>query len=424
MSKIAPLIKQAFGTSNAHEAASFLASAINRMKSWEKSQISKEVEAALAGVNFSRTAEAPNATAGKTKTVYKDTAETLRRLTEYQQKAEALQRELDSLKAKQADPLEIARLKSRIEALTKAQAATERAHLEELAMARTRAQGANGDLEQKNKDLTATNSELERDAAQLRQQVIERNGRIDRLKKALAAAAEGSDTSASEREELERRLTATLFDLAEAKRDLSNVNAELMKARGLAEMAIAHSEEAAGLVEELTAKGNALQLRMNQQETRHSDEIREEQIKRRAAGRRADDAERLTTQTRAKLKIEEYNGEQLGREKRALTARVEELTEAVKKHEEDARHNYYECESLSAKLHLAQKELAELRHKSKHLFGTFHRASAYTALTLGGLCVAIGSMSEGISGAENSLSAAAVIVLISYGVTRYLVKDM
>lgn len=71
MSKIAPLIKQAFGTSNANEAASFLASAINRMKGWEKSQITIEVETAL-----NRTAEQPKAEPKtKTKTIYKDTPE-------------------------------------------------------------------------------------------------------------------------------------------------------------------------------------------------------------------------------------------------------------------------------------------------------------------------------------------------------------
>ena len=459
MSKIAPYIKQAFGTSNAHEAASFLASAINRMKGWEKSQITKEVEAALNGVNFSRTAEAPKAAAPKTKTVYKDTAETLRRLAEYQQKTEALQRELDALKANQADPKEIARLKSRIEALTKAQAATERAHLEELAMARTRVQGATGELEQENKELTAANreliearaailsekNELFREQLKLKQQIGERNDRITRLQKALAAMTNGEDSKAEEREELERRLTATLFDLAEAKRDLAYAQKKLteeaetidMLATGrakawhelkatqtLAEEAIATADEASRLVEQLTAKGEELELQLNRQRATHKEELEEANRKRIAAGRRADDAERLTTQTKAKLKFEEYNGEQLAREKRALTSRVEELTDAVKKHEEDARHNYYQCESLSASLHLAQKELETLRHKSKHLFGIFHKASSFIAIAAGGLCVSIGAASEGIAGAADSVSAAAVIMLISYSVTRYLVKDM
>lgn len=406
MSKIAPLIKQAFGTSNAHEAASFLASAINRMKGWEKSQISKEVEAALAGVNFGRTAEAPNAAAGKTKTIYKDTPETERRLASFIRQVADLQREVDALKANRADPAEIKRLNARIESLTKEAAASERQHLEELAIVRAATQ----------KDSAET--------VQLRQQVKERDGRITRLKQALAVAAEGGDASAAEREQIERRLTATLFDLAEAKRDLSTTQAELTKARGLAEMAIEHTEEAAELVEKLTAKGKELELQLNRQRATHKDELEEANRKRIAAGRRADDAERLTTQTKAKLKIEEYNGDQLGREKRALNARVEELTAAVKKHEEDAQHNYYQCESLSASLHLAQKELAELRHAKKYLFGTFHRASAYVSLTLGGLCVAIGAMNEGVNGAADSISAAALIVLMSYGVTRYLVKDM
>lgn len=431
MSKIASLIKQAFGTSNPHEAASFLASAINRMKGWEKSQISTEVEAALAGINFSRTADEPKATTPKTKTVYKDTAETLRSLAEYKRLTEVLQRELAGLRATHAEPKEIIRLKSRIEALTKAQEAIQRAHLEELAMARICAQGASGDLELQNENLTAAIGDLKRDAVQLRQQITERNGRIDRLKKALAASAEGSDMSAVECEELERRLTATLFDLAEAKRDLSNSHAELTKARDAIavkdralDLIARRDSDAADVIEELTAKNNALQLRMNQQETSHSDEIREEQIKRRAAGRRADDAERQTTQTKAKLKFEECNGERLTRERNELKTKLELAISDVSMHEDNARHNYYECESLTAKLHLAQKELEELRHKSTHLFGIFHKASAFIGMMAAGLCVAIGTWSDGITGATDSVQAAVVVAVISYGVTHYLVKDM
>lgn len=48
------LIKKAFGTENVNEAASFLASACNRMKHLSKAEILREAELALTGVNLQR----------------------------------------------------------------------------------------------------------------------------------------------------------------------------------------------------------------------------------------------------------------------------------------------------------------------------------------------------------------------------------
>ena len=95
MSMIQSLIKQAFGTSNANEAASFLASACNRMKSMSKPQITHEVETALKGVNFSRGGEQASA---KPKTVYKDTKATLKKLADLENLIAELQRELNDAK--------------------------------------------------------------------------------------------------------------------------------------------------------------------------------------------------------------------------------------------------------------------------------------------------------------------------------------
>lgn len=67
MSVIQSLIKQAFGTGNSNEAASFLASACNRMKAMDKTTIAREVESALKGVSFGRT----DADKAKVKTVLK-----------------------------------------------------------------------------------------------------------------------------------------------------------------------------------------------------------------------------------------------------------------------------------------------------------------------------------------------------------------
>jgi adenylate kinase family enzyme len=54
MSLVQNLIKKAFATTNANEAASFLASACNRMKLQNKEQIMQEVSAALVSVNLTK----------------------------------------------------------------------------------------------------------------------------------------------------------------------------------------------------------------------------------------------------------------------------------------------------------------------------------------------------------------------------------
>lgn len=78
MSLVQNLIKKAFATANANEAASFLASACNRMKMHNKEQIQAEVSAALVNVNLVRISEKPP----QAKTVYQDSPETLKRLRE------------------------------------------------------------------------------------------------------------------------------------------------------------------------------------------------------------------------------------------------------------------------------------------------------------------------------------------------------
>lgn len=97
MSMIQNLIKKAFGTSNESEAASFLASACNRMKAMPKDDIHAEVSQALKGVNFARAGEAPKAKAEpqpKAKTIYKDTPETLEKMRKLEAEAAQLRSNL------------------------------------------------------------------------------------------------------------------------------------------------------------------------------------------------------------------------------------------------------------------------------------------------------------------------------------------
>ncbi len=152
MSMIQNLIKKAFGTVNSNEAASFLASACNRMKNSSKAEIQYEIEQALCGVNLNRlgshdvgmlarlkAAEAEamqlraelKAVAGKskTKTVYQDNPETLRRLAE-------VQGELAAARLNTVPQAEIQRLSTRIAGLQKNLESEREHHYQELALLR------------------------------------------------------------------------------------------------------------------------------------------------------------------------------------------------------------------------------------------------------------------------------------------------
>lgn len=152
MSMIQNLIKKAFGTVNANEAASFLASACNRMKSSSRAEIQFEIEQALGEVNLNRlgshdaglvarlkVAEAEavqlraelKAAAGKakTKTVYQDNPETLRRLAE-------VQGELAAAKLNTVPQAEALRLTSRISGLQKNIESEREHHYQQLALLR------------------------------------------------------------------------------------------------------------------------------------------------------------------------------------------------------------------------------------------------------------------------------------------------
>ncbi|NIY46406.1 hypothetical protein [Cedecea colo] len=152
MSMIQNLIKKAFGTVNGNEAASFLASACNRMKNSSKAEIQYEIEQALCGVNLNRLgsqdvgmlarlkaaeAEAMQLRAelkavadkSKTKTVYQDNPETLRRLAE-------VQSELAAARLNTVPQAEIQRLSARIAGLQKNLESEREHHYQELALLR------------------------------------------------------------------------------------------------------------------------------------------------------------------------------------------------------------------------------------------------------------------------------------------------
>lgn len=96
MSLVQNLIKKAFSTNNAHEAASFLASACNRMKQQNKEQIIWEVNSALSHIDLD------NKTAPSTH--YQDSPETLKRLQLAEARAASLLSQLREEQQKHRSP--------------------------------------------------------------------------------------------------------------------------------------------------------------------------------------------------------------------------------------------------------------------------------------------------------------------------------
>lgn len=139
MSLVQNLIKKAFATANANEAASFLASACNRMKLHNKEQIQAEVSAALVNVNLVRISEKPP----QTKTVYQDSPETLRRLKDAESLSASLLAQLREAQqsSAQGDTAEtttrLHRYEKQVAELQKALNISQEMHLKESALVRS-----------------------------------------------------------------------------------------------------------------------------------------------------------------------------------------------------------------------------------------------------------------------------------------------
>ncbi|MCX8985122.1 coiled-coil domain-containing protein [Citrobacter portucalensis] len=391
MSKIAPLIKQAFGTSNAHEAASFLASACNRMKGMDKPAITREVEAALKGVNFARTGEP----AAATKTIYKDTPETSRRVASLVRQVEDLTREVNALKAHRADPKEIEHLNGRIALLIREGAERQNQHLRDLALARASQQNTLDELNAENQSFTLEIADL--------------NERIDRLKAALAAMATGGDAETAQRQELERRLQSLTADLARAQETQTELNGQIHdKTQRLAAV---HGELSTVYkrAEDAEAERDALQFRMNQQGTLLADEMREERQKRIAAKDRADDEARAHTNTKARLKFEESNSRTLEKQKSGLETRLrilqgtaDQYSQSIKQHTAAADRAAAQIEELTATVSAASERIAKLTEENEQMqsrfFGVLPKAPTIAGL-LAGVVTAYASVTSAQSGA-------------------------
>jgi len=143
MSLVQNLIKKAFATTNANEAASFLASACNRMKLHNKEQIMYEVSTALVNVNLSGLSDKPSPSI-----VYQDSPDTLQRLRAAEAKVASLLLQLRQEQQKNnprqteqrdtSDNLDqLRKLENQVAELNKALHISQEIHLKESALVRS-----------------------------------------------------------------------------------------------------------------------------------------------------------------------------------------------------------------------------------------------------------------------------------------------
>ncbi|WP_455424494.1 hypothetical protein [Dryocola sp. LX212] len=132
MSMIQNLIKKAFGTVNVNEAASFLASACNRMKNSSRAEILHEIEQALTGVNLQRVPGQDPTMAARLKAAEAEVVH--------------LRAELASVRQKVPPQTEVQRLSARLHLLQKSLDGEREHHYRELALLRETMQRQLDDL--------------------------------------------------------------------------------------------------------------------------------------------------------------------------------------------------------------------------------------------------------------------------------------
>jgi len=323
MSVIQSLIKQAFGTTNGHEAASFLASACNRMKTMDKISIAREVESALKGVSFSRS-ETESGAKAKTKTVYKDTAVTLEKLAALEKQVRSLTNELAVARTKvsMGNPAdseqmkaEVIRLNTRVAELQRQSEIQRKQYADDLALIRSRQQTSgrskSAELDAANELITYTGNQMvalaaARDSLQQRLNLLE---------------------TESERRVLEE----------EDKRHAANRRAD-------------GNYALLGQQKELTAEAN-----------------------------------RKITQLRASLKLEEFEGLSAKTETAKLKKQIAELEDENSRLAEEARNNYDDCERLSNALDRIDREFTAYKNRKGRFTGWIHVPGAMMSLAVAGL---------------------------------------
>ncbi len=374
MSIIQNLIKKAFGTENVNEAASFLASACNRMKSSSKAEIQYEIEQALCGVNLNRpgshdvgilarlkAAEAEamqlraelKAAAGKskTKTVYQDNPETLRRLAE-------VQGELAAARLNTVPPAEIQRLSTRIAGLQKNLESEREHHYQELALLRET-------LQRKMEEQV-----LQTPEGRVNQELSER---VLDLQKLLAAQKETHSAELAQLHETmqqdidnQRQLRSELVkngnalvetvqglqeQIAALKQQLQETGTQGETARGAYEQALqAHQIYINVLkneISELAQKNKLLETRLTEQRSEAE-----------ASSLAAAELDQKILSLHCSLDEMAETAQNYARAKENAEAAASQLRSALEQALSDSQHSASRCETLSRKLEAAEAELS------------------------------------------------------------------
>jgi len=373
VSIIQNLIKKAFGTENVNEAASFLASACNRMKNSSKAEIQYEIEQALCGVNLNRpgshdvgilarlkAAEAEamqlraelKAVAGKskTKTVYQDNPETLRRLAE-------VQGELAAARLNTVPPADIQRLSARIAGLQKSLESERDHHYQELALLRET-------LQRKMEEQVLLTPEGRANQA-LSERVLD-------LQKRLAAQKETHNAELAQLHETmqqdidnQRQLRSELVkngnalvetvqglqeQIAALKQRLQETDAQGETARGAYEQALqAHQIYINVLkneISELVQKNKRLETRLTEQRSETQ-----------ASSLAAAELDQKILSLHCSLDEMAETAQNYARAKENAEAAASQLRSALEQALSDSQHNASRCETLSRKLEAAEAEL-------------------------------------------------------------------
>jgi predicted nucleic acid-binding Zn-ribbon protein len=374
VSMIQNLIKKAFGTVNANEAASFLASACNRMKSSSKAEIQSEIEQALCGVNLNRlgshdvgmmarlkAAEAEavqlraelKAAAGKakTKTVYQDNPETLRRLAE-------VQSELAASRLNTVPQAELQRLTARIGGLQKNLETEREHHYQELALLRETLQRKMAEQVRQSPDGRAQQELAERILTLQQTLAAQKEQHGAELAELHETMQQDMDNQRQLRGELVKNGNALIEtvqalqnQIAALKQQIHDTGAEGDAARTAYEQALQAHQIYINVLKndigELTRKNKDLQsslddsLGESQASRLHADALHQKTL----SLQQSVDEMAETAQNRA-LAFDN------------LEAEVSVLRAALEQERIDNQHNYSLCETLSRRLEAAEAELS------------------------------------------------------------------
>lgn len=375
MSMIQNLIKKAFGTANANEAASFLASACNRLKGSNKAEIQYEIEQALCGVNLNRlgshdvgvmarlkAAEAEvvklraelktTASKTKTKTVFEDNPETLKRLAQ-------VQSELAAARLNTVPPAEIQRLNTRVSGLQKNLESEREHHYQELALLRETLQRKMDEQFRQTPDgrvnraladriielETSLNTQKTRYAAELTELHETMQQDIDNQRILRSDLVKNGNALIETVKELELQITSL-------KKQLQESGNESDRARKAYEQALeAHQIYINVLkndIAEMTQKNNGLETALVEFRSKvHSSSLEERERELKIAH-----LQHLLDEMMQSAKIDQISYQNVEDEASTLRAALEQ--ERI-----DSQHNYSLCETLSRKLEAAEVELAD-----------------------------------------------------------------